>query len=620
MMKWKRTMLAFGCAALSLGVVLAPGSALAGVETLGTYQGNITEDQQGHLFEGFEDWVGRDHQYILDFYNPSDTNWNSFYNPEWLLDHWSATPYKDRLVISVPMMPNDPNITLAKGANGDYNTIYQHFAQKLVDEGYGNAIIRLGWEFNGYWFPYYALGKEADFAEFWREAVTSMRSVTNANFKFFWCPNIGESVNLDTAYPGDSYVDYIGFDYYDQSWANDTYPIPSGASESEKLRRWTNAWNFNKTKQYGLDYFTSKSATTGKPIVVGEWGVAIRDDGHGGGDNPYFIQWMHDWMKANNVAFHFYFDYNAGDGNHDLMHPNLTRAGAKFKELWGTNGETHTGKKSLHGQFESTATWTNAYQYVNGLTTNTTQTGSFWVKGSGKVSMKVFTSGWNVLTTKEVTATNTWTQHTFTFNNGGNANVIVTITDSGGVNGKLYVDDIFLGTGSTNKVTNGSFENGDDHWHDIDGTDFMIANKRGAAYDGVKTAKAVVSGSPTYSNLYQTVGGLNPSTAYEAGFWMRGSGKVSLKIFNSSWAQPPIADQSFTASSTWTYHRVTFTPGTSTIQFVITDAGNAPGTMYIDNAYLGSDPIGPANLLASPGFEGAGWSGVSGPFSIVPAH
>ncbi len=46
-------------------------------------------------------------------------------------------------------------------------------------------------------------------------------------------------------------------------------------------------------------------------------GPLIRSDGHGLGDDPYYINHMVSWMQtaSNDVAFESYFDCNAGGVN-----------------------------------------------------------------------------------------------------------------------------------------------------------------------------------------------------------------------------------------------------------------------------------------------------------------
>lgn len=74
--------------------------------------------------------------------------------------------------------------------------------------------------------------------------------------------------------------------------------------------------------------------TVGRPMSLPEWGLWQRPDGHGGGDNAYFIQQMMDFIAdpQNNVAYHAYFEFDVGaGGTHELAA--MPSAGSKFQEL-----------------------------------------------------------------------------------------------------------------------------------------------------------------------------------------------------------------------------------------------------------------------------------------------
>ena len=53
------------------------------------------------------------------------------------------------------------------------------------------------------------------------------------------------------------------------------------------------------------------SKSHNKHTSIPEWGVVNRTDGHGGGDNPYFVNQMVQWFKTNGVAYQNYFDFNS---------------------------------------------------------------------------------------------------------------------------------------------------------------------------------------------------------------------------------------------------------------------------------------------------------------------
>ncbi len=240
---------------------------------------------------------------------------------DWMLDQWRNSGY--RLVLGVPILPGGSGGTLAEGAAGDYNQYFTILAQTLVNDGASNAILRLGWEFNGSWYPW-SVANNTDaqnFAEFWRQIVDTMRAVPGQQFKFLWNPNGGgsSSWNLELAYPGSAYVDYIGTDVYDEYWGSPFTPQAS----------WSNA----VTQTWGLNWLTTFAAAQGRPIAIPEWSVDFRSDGYGLGDDPTFINQFANWIAANNVAFTCIFSYNdtAGGQDNDITDGRFPDALAAFR-------------------------------------------------------------------------------------------------------------------------------------------------------------------------------------------------------------------------------------------------------------------------------------------------
>ncbi len=230
------------------------------------------------------------------------------------------------LAIGVPIIPTSNGSavgTLAQGATGAFNSYYVTLAQTLVAGGEGNAYLRLGWEFDGSWMAWAATSPsaEASFAGYFQQIVTAMRSVPGEQFRFVWNPDAGaftqSGYSVAAAYPGNAYVDVIGLDAYDQSWA--APQTPANAWSATTLPALTTAQQF--------------ASANGKPIGFGEWGLAIRSDGHGLGDDPYFINQMVAWMEngANDVAFESYFDANSGGVNSLITGGSFPSSLAAFK-------------------------------------------------------------------------------------------------------------------------------------------------------------------------------------------------------------------------------------------------------------------------------------------------
>jgi Glycosyl hydrolase family 26 len=170
------------------------------------------------------------------------------------------------------------------------------------------SILRIGWEFNGNWYTWAAnSSNQSQFVAFWQQIVTTMRAVPGANFKFEWCPTLGDTGigNLANYYPGNNYVDEVGADVYDQTWNN--YP---GAS----------AWFSDlETETYGLNWLTSFASQNGKQVAIGEWGLGEGPGNAGqpysgnneevsGGDDPTFINDFAQWLMTNHIMEASYFD------------------------------------------------------------------------------------------------------------------------------------------------------------------------------------------------------------------------------------------------------------------------------------------------------------------------
>ncbi|MEA2221983.1 MAG: hypothetical protein QOH83_359 [Solirubrobacteraceae bacterium] len=306
-----------------LTATCAPANASNPAGTLGVYAGSGKPD----AVAAFESRLGRTVNQVHD-YQPRDT-WNGLTAIGWALGRWTASRYAHRVVYSIPMLP-DSGGTLAEGAAGAYNDRFRILALALVAGGDGAATLRLGWEFNGNWYRW-SIGVAngpAHYAAYWRQIVTTMRSVPGANFKFDWCPNNGGStvngkqLSAAGAYPGDAYVDYVGMDIYDQSWS---------AQHADPSARWKEY----VTKQDGLGWQRDFAAAHGKQLTFPEWGLARRQDGNGGGDSPYFIERMYEWIRTNPVAYHNYFEFSDSALDAALFDGKSPNASKRFVELFG---------------------------------------------------------------------------------------------------------------------------------------------------------------------------------------------------------------------------------------------------------------------------------------------
>jgi hypothetical protein len=232
------------------------------------------------------------------------------------------------MVIGLPMVAvnksGEPENTLAQGAQGDEDSHFVSIARNLISLGFGNAILRPGWEFDGFWYPWSVnSNREASqFAAYFRHIVVAMRSVPGAKFQFVWSPTGFESLtwNIDDSYPGNAYVDYVSLDVYD--WASSSanrqqifpptgipYNVASHAQSDELFRDF-------QSEPEGLNWLASFAKRHRKAIAICEWAVSTREDGYGLGDDPTFINNMFRWFAYHGVAWSVYFIDNRADNAH----------------------------------------------------------------------------------------------------------------------------------------------------------------------------------------------------------------------------------------------------------------------------------------------------------------
>jgi hypothetical protein len=242
----------------------------------------------------------------------------------------------------LPTPPDGGTVSLADCAAHNYDGHWMTLAQNLVAWQLDDSMLRLGHEFNGNWYPWAAFvapNTPAQYAACFQSMVTAMRSVSGQHFTFNWNPSLGQGNDVSLAYPGDTYVDSIGVDAYDVSYTY--YGTTTQATPAEQASAWSVILDANAT-QYGLTYFARFAAQHHKPLTFPEWGVWNTSAGHGGGDDPAFIQNMHDFMfdPANGVTWHDYFNVHSTDGyDHELFSPGDTtefpQSAARFLSLFG---------------------------------------------------------------------------------------------------------------------------------------------------------------------------------------------------------------------------------------------------------------------------------------------
>jgi Glycosyl hydrolase family 26 len=309
-------------------------------------------------------WLGSPStiKYAMDFIDA--TSWSSISDP-YQLGQWKGAPYT--MVWGVPMLPcNGPSTQCATNV-ADYNLLasggadkyFETLAKNLVSAGFGTSYIRLGWEMNSSQMGWAICNEQGSAADSWindfvpafQNIVTSMRSVSGANFKFIWNPiDTGIStcpgVHLESLYPGDKYVDVVALDVYDgiSTPVSDTARYTdllngtgSGGYVAESPEP-VNGQSF-KGDGYGLKWLAAFGKAHNKEISLPEWGLDSTSQDAGGGDDAYFMTQMTNWIKANVTGPAIFWNY--GGGTLPLDIPNYTsgntpQATAIFKSAFAS--------------------------------------------------------------------------------------------------------------------------------------------------------------------------------------------------------------------------------------------------------------------------------------------
>ncbi len=247
-----------------------------------------------------EAWAGRPYDFVTVY--PAYGSWQDLADSGWVPHLLQG--YRGRLAYGLPLLPNNRRGQWNDILSGQRDDVFRKIARELREGGFGDAAIRVGLEANGDWF---AWGATAATAPQFRAAFRRVVSIMNRESPelTFWFDTSagyglrGQTNRLDAfnlLYPGDHYVDGISMDHYD------FYELRATNSAT-----WAKA--IRPTKGPGLADAAEFARARKKGFAVPEWGLH-NGAGIGGGDNPYFIQKMHEFFRANSdvLVFECYFN------------------------------------------------------------------------------------------------------------------------------------------------------------------------------------------------------------------------------------------------------------------------------------------------------------------------
>lgn len=246
------------------------------------------------------------------------------------------------LVVSIRTFPSSAEFTAnscaqnyRRVANGEFDDYYKAIALNLKNAGVpANAIFRFGWELNSNQ-PWGLSGcrTAADaqtFIEGYRHIVDIFRLNFGDTFSVSWNFLKQAStlpMSIDTYYPGDDYVDYVGIDYSDAN--------PPAATQ-EEFDAFANQGTL--AVPMGINTWTAYAQSKGKVIAVDQWGVMPRANG-GLGDNPAYIEAMYGWFQLHACQLGYESYFNGAGSGQALDTGENSGAASKYASLWGRSEE-----------------------------------------------------------------------------------------------------------------------------------------------------------------------------------------------------------------------------------------------------------------------------------------
>jgi mannan endo-1,4-beta-mannosidase len=160
----------------------------------------------------------------------------------------------------VPMISwGTENLPLTSIVNGSEDAIALAPAVALAKSYPGTLFIRLDWEMNGSWSGWNpdnaaqaGLGESpSTYVAMWQHVVNYFRNAGVTNVKWVWAPNVDAGTGTMAAYyPGDSYVDDVGLDGYNNAYTQD------------------GSW-LTPEQVFGASY-TELEGVTSKPVIITE--------------------------------------------------------------------------------------------------------------------------------------------------------------------------------------------------------------------------------------------------------------------------------------------------------------------------------------------------------------
>lgn len=182
----------------------------------------------------------------------------------------------------------------SSAANGAYDDRWRAAARVLAEtrrNATGPTFVRPFHEMNGDWYSNWVVTKDnsADYKKAFARMAGIFRQEMPSVYIVF-SPNFGDTTGLPISYwyPGDSVVDVVGVDYYDDGNTDARVSVSAWNTESDDRD--------NNGNPFGPESWRQFAKQHGKPLSFPEYG--LKPEG-AGTDHPEWIKAFNAWMNKN---------------------------------------------------------------------------------------------------------------------------------------------------------------------------------------------------------------------------------------------------------------------------------------------------------------------------------
>lgn len=219
-----------------------------------------------------------------------------------------STPVKANIGLWPKQAYPAGSATLARAANGEFDAEHRSNATAIKAEMTKKVYIALGHEANDNATQPWGFTRSTQDGVNYRAAFNRIaaqyKQVLGSQAVITFMPGLWNITltNLRAWTPSASEV--VGIDVYDRG-SNIT---------NDPAARW------NQRHKPGMDALAAYAAEKGQRTIIGEWGLSTPMP-PGGGDNPYFVNKIADWMVATKCVADLYHQSDSSSGaaaNHDI--------------------------------------------------------------------------------------------------------------------------------------------------------------------------------------------------------------------------------------------------------------------------------------------------------------